>query len=216
MCMGEGIFTFNPLSSFKKRKDEGRVCTLEEETLQKLLTLPNTNTFAGLRDYTLILLSLDTGIRPKEAFGLLISDCNFRTFSITVRAENAKTRVSRILPILQITAQSIKKLISARHTEWDESVPVFCSCDGTFLNACTWGDRLEIYSRALGVKVRPYDLRHCFALMYLRNGGHAFSLQRTMGHVTMAMTKKYINLTEADLREQHDLASPLNSLIKNQ
>lgn len=214
-CMQEGIYCSNPIASFKRKKDEGRVCFIEEESFQKLLTLPDTSTYAGLRDYTLILLSLDTGIRPKEAFNLNISDFSFRTLNILIRPEIAKTRVGRTLPILSVTAQSVKKLISVRHPEWNDSTPVFCTCDGTYLNACTWGDRLEKYSKVLGVRVRPYDLRHGFALLYLRNGGHAFSLQRTMGHVSMAMTRKYVNLTETDMKEQHDLASPLKSLMQS-
>lgn len=213
-CVKEGIITSNPLVNFKRRKDPGRICTIEQETLQKLITLPNTKTYAGLRDYALIILTLDTGIRPKEAFSLKIEDVNFNSLTITVCPESAKIRVGRVLPILSKTARTIKKLIAARHPEWSDDVPVFCTCDGTFLNACTWGDRLEGYSKTLGVKIRPYDLRHAFALLYLRNGGHAFSLQKIMGHVTMSMTKRYVNLTDTDMQLQHDLASPLKSLIK--
>lgn len=60
----------NPLNGFKKRKDEGRHVSVDEETLARLIALPNRETFAGLRDYTLFLLFLDCGIRPKEAFSL--------------------------------------------------------------------------------------------------------------------------------------------------
>ena len=71
-CVREGIFPENPLEGLRKRKDEGRVVSLDAATLQQLITLPCKTTFSGLRDYALILLTLDTGIRPKEAFSLLI------------------------------------------------------------------------------------------------------------------------------------------------
>ncbi|RYD05021.1 hypothetical protein N752_11700 [Desulforamulus aquiferis] len=35
-----------------------------------------------------------------------------------------------------------------------------------------------------------------------------------MGHTTLNMTKRYVNLTETDLKEQHTMASPLNFLIE--
>jgi hypothetical protein len=49
----------NPIN-FPKRKDEGRARAIPQETLERLLELPDKKTFAGLRNYTLLLLSLDT------------------------------------------------------------------------------------------------------------------------------------------------------------
>jgi site-specific recombinase XerD len=73
--------------------------------------------------------------------------------------------------------------------------------------------RLDRYSRALGVPVRPYDLRHAFALRYLRGGGDAFSLQRLLGHTGLAMTKRYVDLAEADVTAAHERASPVARLV---
>jgi len=212
-CVAEGIFPENPLAGFKKRKDNGRVVSLDAETLERLLTLPDRETFAGLRDYALILLTLDTGIRPKEAFSLLPCDINLRSLEVYVRQDFAKTRTARTLYISPVTAEAIRQLLSARHPAWGDAVPVFCTCEGTPLNACTWGDRLEMYGKRLGVKIRPYDLRHAFALQFLRNGGHALALQRMLGHADLTMTKRYVALTQQDIREQHAFASPLNTLL---
>lgn len=57
--------------------------------------------------------------------------------------------------------------------------------------------------------------RHSFALLYLRKGGNAFSLQNTLGHEDMSMTKRYVNLSGQDLKEIHKTASPLNSLLNS-
>lgn len=212
-CVKEGIFSENPLEGLKKRKDEGRVVNLEAATLSQLITLPDRNTFAGLRDYALILLTLDSGIRPKEAFSLLPGDVNLRVCEIYIRSEVSKTKSFRPLPISPQTADAIRSLLSVRHPSWKENTSIFCTCEGTPLTRHTWGDRLEAYSKRLGVKIRPYDLRHAFALTFLRNGGHALALQKTLGHTDLSMTKRYVALTQQDLREQHALASPLNVLL---
>jgi len=196
-----------------KRKDSFKNVNIEPETLTKLLSMPNQATWSGLRDYTLILLTLDTGKRPSEAFSLLVTDINLRSYEIHIRAVNAKTRESRTLPIVFATADVIKKLIMARHESWDSKIPVFCTYQGTKLDRKSWNKRMELYSTKLGIKICPYDLRHAFALQYLRNGGHALALQRTMGHTDLTMTKRYVALTQQDLREQHVTASPLNTLL---
>lgn len=209
----EGIFQVNPLDGFKKRKDEGRIVNLDAEIITKLITLPNKKTYAGLRDYALIILTLDTGIRPNEAHNLLIEDINLRSLEVHIRPEISKTRVSRTVPISPITGQAIRNLIQNRHSAWKNNIPVFASCEGTPLNTNSWGNRMELYSNQLGVWIRPYDLRHAFALQYLRNGGHALALQRTLGHADLTMTKRYVALTQHDLKDQHAIASPLNTLL---
>jgi site-specific recombinase XerD len=79
----------------------------------------------------------------------------------------------------------------------------------------SWGHKLKKYSKKLGFNITPYSLRHCFALYYLRNGGNVFTLQRTMGHADLNMTRRYLALTLTDLKEQHRLASPVNLFTQN-
>ncbi|WP_339317604.1 tyrosine-type recombinase/integrase [Paenibacillus sp. FSL R10-2734] len=83
------------------------------DTLINLINAPDQKTFLGQRDYALILLTLDTGVRPKEAFTLLPNEFNPRANELYVRAENAKTRVSRTLNISSQTAKAFSDLINS-------------------------------------------------------------------------------------------------------
>lgn len=130
-----------------------------------------------------------------------------------IRQETAKTKVSRTLHYSPETAKVIGELIAARLDEWDETVPVFCTYEGNQLNRHSWGDRIEHYCKKLGTHIVPYDLRHSFALLFLRQGGNALALQRMLGHVTLEMTKRYVALTNNDLKNQHSLASPIKRLM---
>lgn len=208
-----GLLAHNPLIGFKKRKAEGRVVQHDEDTLIALINAPDKKTYAGLRDFALILLTLDTGIRPKEAFTLLPDDFNVRASELYVRAENAKTRISRTLNLSPQTAKAISELIVNRPKEWKKTTPIFCTNEGGSLTRHTWGDRMEMYSKKLGVKIIPYDLRHSYAIGFLRGGGNALALQRSLGHTDLTMTKRYVNLAESDMKEQHAMASPLNRLL---
>lgn len=211
--MQQDYISENPLLSIKKKKDEGRIVNIPADVLRRLLELPDQTTFAGLRDLGLIMLTMDTGLRPKEALSLSIFDFNSTAHEIYITAANAKTRVSRTLPISSQTVKTIRLLIQARPPEWSEAAPIFCTCEGKKLNRHTWGDRLEKYSEILGFHIRPYDLRHSFALEYIRNGANALVLQRTLGHSDLTMTKRYVALTNNDLKEQHAAASPLSKLL---
>ncbi|MDK2878127.1 MAG: integrase/recombinase XerD [Thermoanaerobacteraceae bacterium] len=212
-CIKEGYISKNPFKDFKHRKADNRIVQIDADIFKKLLKLPNLKTFAGLRDYALILLTLDTGIRPSEAFSLLIDNINLDAMEVYVRSEEAKTRIKRTLPISYVTVNALQKLINARPKDWGKNIPLFCTEYGTKLNRHRWADRMRRYSEELGIKIMPYSLRHGFALQFLRNGGNAFALQRLLGHTDMAMTKRYVALTDDDLREQHKESSPLNIIL---
>jgi site-specific recombinase XerD len=49
--------------------------------------------------------------------------------------------------------------------------------------------------------------------MFLRRGGNAFALQRIMGHESMEMTRRYVNLVQSDLKAMHRAASPVDGLV---
>jgi site-specific recombinase XerD len=212
-CMEHEVMSDNPLSDFKKRKDEGRVVNIDENVLTELLMIPNRETYAGLRDYALLLTFLDCGIRPKEAFSLTASDYNSRACELVVDADKAKTRISRTHHVLPQTSKAIDELLSVRPGEWGNQTPIFCTNEGKPLNRHTWGDRIELYCKKLGTRFHPYALRHAFSIMFLRGHGNAFALQMMLGHTDMTMTKRYVRLTNSDVKEQHSMASPINRIL---
>lgn len=211
-CVSQGIIPANPIRHIKIRKDEGRIRPIPEEELKKLLELPDLKTYVGLRDYALILLSLDNGIRPSEAVFLTSAHVNTKAGEVFVSADISKTGISRTLPISRDTIISISRLIALNEKTWNTNW-VFCSCEGCQLTVHAWQERLQVYSKKLKVTISPYDLRHAFAILYLRNGGDAFSLQRIMGHTDMEMTKRYLKFSSTDIQNAHSAASPLAALL---
>lgn len=174
--------------------------------------MPDRNTFSGLRDYALILFSIDCGARPGEALLLKKEDFNFPGLLVNIPAPVAKTRQSRTIPIMVQTVSAVQKLLAHHHKRW-EGAPVFCTWEGKPFSVGGWGHRLKIYSKKLGVKITPYYLRHAAALGMLRAGMSVFALRDMLGHTTLSMTQKYLSLTLEDVRREHPPASLVNAVI---
>jgi len=75
--------------------------------------------------------------------------------------------------------------------------------------SCTVAQLQAIGNRAGVRNVHPHRFRHTFAISFLRNGGNGYTLQMILGHTTMEMVRKYLNLAQADLESAHRLASPV-------
>jgi len=209
----------NPFKALPKRKYNEKVIEVPDDVLNRLLALPDQKQFTGLRDYGLVCLQLDTGIRPGEALQLLPSDVDLDHLEVNVRAEIAKTREPRILPISPVCAKALLKIMEFMRYSFDaeyERMPVFTTWEGNPIENHVWAKRFKKYywSKLNWPKtITPYALRHTFAIKFLKDGGNVFQLQRLLGHANLEMTKVYIHYMKDDLKSAHRQASPLMSLV---
>ncbi|WP_052210449.1 tyrosine-type recombinase/integrase [Thermoanaerobacter sp. YS13] len=212
-CVSEGYLPANPTDGIKKAKEDfSNVRHAPLEELKKLFNAPDKKTYAGLRDYCIMLVQLDTGARPSEVLNLKLSNLNLEAREIYIRPEVSKTRGGRTLILSPFTVQALLKFLKARPHWWNNEVPLFASEYGKTLTSHSWARIVKQYSEKAGVKITPYGLRHTFAIEFLRAGGDPFSLQRLLGHSDLSMTRRYIRLSKDDLHEAHEKASPLNKL----
>jgi len=212
----EEIIEKSPMKGIKLiKEDTDKVNALTAEQVKRLLEQPNKKTFPGFRDYVLMLMILDTGVRIGELMQLTLNDVDIEQRSIIIPESVAKTRKTRVLPLSSYLTKEVIKLISLRADDWP-SDNLFTSYTGTALQSNSFRKRLYEYGIKAGFKTRayPYQLRHTFATLYLTlKQGDAFSLQRLLGHSTLSMTRRYVNYTQSDISEQHAKFSPVQALL---
>lgn len=213
----EGYFRGDrhPLDGLKKRKPRGRIVQLEEREVFKLLQQPDKTRYTGLRDFALICLQVDTGIRPGEALQLMPDDYHPEKGEVIIRAEVAKTRTPRVLPLAAPTMTAVDKLLAVRPINW-KGAPIFATESGQPFSVTEYSRRVKTYGKECGLDITAYSLRHAAALLLLRRGADAFTVQNILGHTTMQMTRHYINLTTEDTRRGHGKAGVILSILGNE
>ena len=82
--------------------------------------------------------------------------------------------------------------------------------------AMTPGQVGQIFRRLRGrsgiPRLQAHLLRHTFAVHFLRNGGDPLTLQRLLGHASLATTNRYVTLATGDLVAANRRSSPLDNL----
>ncbi|WP_068615362.1 tyrosine-type recombinase/integrase [Paenibacillus tuaregi] len=107
----EGYLKADLASRVKLQKvKEDTIGAFEKEQVLQLLAAPNQRTYLGFRDYALLILLFDTGLRINEALSLTVDDLNGVDRTITVRANIAKNGTSRSVPISNRTAELLAAL----------------------------------------------------------------------------------------------------------
>ncbi|XLP21911.1 tyrosine-type recombinase/integrase [Bacillus toyonensis] len=204
----------NPFENVQLLKDRKHViATFTKEQLDKLFRQPDLKTFTGVRDYTMMMLLLETGIRANELVGLSLADIRWEDSLLCIR--NAKSYRERLVPIQTSMKHQLKKYIAIRgYVEVDA---LFVTVDNLRLSKRGLQNRLQKYGELagiIGVRCSPHTFRHTFAKLSVQQGANIFELQAILGHTSMEIVKTYVNLFGNDVREAHKRFSPLKVLEK--
>lgn len=186
--------------------------------IESILATPRRRTYTGLRDYVMMVLMMDSGLRVREMSELVRSDFDLRYRQIGMRAEITKSRRSRIVPISRTTADLLRELFEYIGLDDEDSDEfVFLTQYGERYYGDTFAKMLKKYANRsilpIKARVSPHTFRHYFAVKFLRNGGDPFALMKILGHTDISMTQKYVRYASADIQEVHDKASPAESII---
>src|SRR5690625_2259616 len=184
--------------------------TFSRSQLRDLFEQPDLSLFVGIRDYAMLTLFIETGIRVRELSDIKLDDVRFSDNQILIRGKNGE---DRLVPFQTHTRRVLREYIQARgYSDIDN---LFVSHDDLPMNRDSVRRRIVKYGRMANitnVRCSPHTFRHTFAKMYIQNGGDVFSLQSILGHKSMEMVRVYVNLFSNEVAEAHAKFSPIEHL----
>jgi integrase/recombinase XerD len=165
------------------------------------------------RLHTLVCTLLDCGLRISEALNLTVDRVDVDNLLLTVKGKGRKERrVPFSYELRRILWKYIQSLPIGGTPS--EGRLVFSTLDGGGLGRRDVLRDFKRMCKKLGFSAPRrslHALRHSFASNYIRRGGSQFHLMKILGHTSLEMTKKYVQLQTDDLQAVHDRLSPLRS-----
>ncbi|MDT5273006.1 MAG: integrase/recombinase XerD [Acidobacteriota bacterium] len=191
----------------KQLKEEKKVIQTFSEDQLKIIYRYKTQGFAEWRCQTILILIMDTGVRIEEALSLKTESVDLNSLVITVTGKGNKQRV---VPISVECRKTLFRFMRKHPGKYafpvrDDGRMGYHNFRRDMVNLCT---KVGIK----GVRISPHTLRHTFAKNYIRAGGNVFYLQAVLGHETLQVTKRYVDVETEALKEAHIKTSLLNRL----
>jgi site-specific recombinase XerD len=211
----EEIVDENPFHRVKLPKVISKITpTFSPEQLHCLVSVIDTSTPEGYRDYTIIITLLDSALRVSELTGIRLDDVMLDDGLIRVMGKGGR---ERCVPVGAEVRRALWRYIARcrPHVLTPDAAYLFLTREGERLTRNRVGAILQRYGRRAGitgVRVSPHTLRHTAAVSFLRNGGDVFSLQRLLGHSSLEMTRHYCQLADVDVKRSHQTASPVDNM----
>ena len=209
----EGYTRENILANLRPPKAPRTLAeVLRDEEVGRILACADPETSWGSRDSAMLIVMLDTGLRLSEVANLAMANAHLDEGYLKVMGKGAK---ERMVPIGGVAQKALLRYVYKFRPE-----PLNASEDTLFLTPegramSANGVQMVIRRLALksGVKrLHPHLCRHTFATNYLMNGGDVFTLQQILGHTTLEMVRRYVNLASAHVRVQHRKFSPMDRM----
>jgi site-specific recombinase XerD len=204
----EGIISDNPISNLKlPRTPRIDRPVLNREEINLILEKGFRNSRAGFRWSTMLIFSIDTGLRVSELCALKLKDVK-DDGRITVRqGKGASDRV--VFGGQRAIQRTLEYIHQYRHKPaYRSRAYIWIGHNGQPIRPVSFRKALYHAGDRVGIEISPHKLRRTFATMMLLNKADLFTLQELMGHADIATTRKYIPRDLDRLREVHRTASP--------
>ena len=210
----EYIIRKNPMKRIRQLKYNRQAKVfLSDEDLKKLLSKFDKSYFTEHRDFVMIMLMLDSGMRLGECSTLLVADLELARKRINLRAEETKGRKDRTVYFSPRTESILRRWLQYkdRYVESEYLFPV--KEHGGSIGVGNFESNFKKYINRAGLdqEYSPHCLRNNFAKRCLMNGMDIFTLSKILGHSSVEVTEQaYLDLTDEDISKQYHRASPLN------
>lgn len=208
-----GVLEANPISGLElpsKRKELPRYLTAEDS----MQLLDSVDGPYADRDYCILTLFLNCGMRVSELVGLNLTDIQEGT--IRVRGKGNK---ERMLYLNEACADALARYLPTRIQphEADRNA-LFVSRNRNRINPQTVKWLVKKYITAAGLdptKYSAHKLRHTAATLMYQNGVDIRTLQNVLGHARVDTTMIYTHIADQNVRDAAE-RNPLSHVTRGQ
>jgi len=195
-----------------KRMDRQLICYLAPIEIDALIAAPDTDSWIGRRDRTLMLVAVQTGLRVSELTRMTCGDVVLGT-GAHVRCVG-KGRKDRITPLTAQGVQALKAWLVERHGEASE--PLFPGRRRTPLSRDAVALLLAKHAKTAATtcpslatkKITPHVLRHTCAMQLLAAGVDITVIALWLGHEQSSRRTSTFTRTSASRNERSCARSP--------
>ncbi|WP_024615050.1 tyrosine-type recombinase/integrase [Clostridium sp. Ade.TY] len=211
----EGINKDNPslvIRQYKhSRTPKSNISDLDFNKLIKALDLTK---FTEYRDYVILHLLMDTGMRIGETLSLKQEDILLDKKAIFIPCEINKGRKDRYVFFSSTLQSLLRKWLDYKERYYDTEF-IFISSRGNKLNLMNFEKNLKKYCKTANLKenITCHQIRNNFAKRFLLSGGDIFILSKILGHSSVTVTEQaYLDVTTEDIRKKYYKYSPLENM----
>ena len=202
----ENIIQENPTETIvspRSRRKLPNVISLDE--VDALLSSPNINTSAGIRDSAMLELIYATGLRVSELVSLKTSSVDLEVGYLRSLGKGSK---ERLIPIGDIAKKAIENYIQNARSSFQKkciSSYLFLSRRGNPMTRQGFWKNIKKYSKSAKIvsPVSPHTLRHAFATHLLERGADLRSVQNMLGHSDISTTQIYTHILKERMAQVH-------------
>jgi integrase/recombinase XerD len=194
------------------KEDEHLKEPYTDAELQRLLKKPTSERWGEWRSWAAINTFLATGVRANTLVNIKICEVDFEHDTIFLR--KLKNRKQQMIPLSKTLKEVL--VLYLKLWDWDSEYFLFPSINNRQLSVHALEDSIRHYNISRNVtKTSLHLFRHTFAKNYILAGGGMVQLQSILGHSTLDMTRRYINLYGRDIHRDFDKLNPLNNIMDN-
>lgn len=160
----------------------------------------NTKSATGCRNYCIVHLMLDAGLRANEVCILRLQDVNFDNKYIRIRGKGAK---ERLVPMARNLRKYMYEYVYL-HRKLVGTDIFFGGKDDQVFTSDGLKSLFARMRRKTGIeRLHPHLLRHTFATCFVLGGGSVEMLRILLGHESISTTQMYMHLASVYEFNEH-------------